>query len=57
MRTNDRLQRTLLLRRLDGDVAFAESVETEPAGATIADLKLFAMTFAGGFLFMTIFLG
>jgi len=56
MRTNDRLQRALRFRHLTSGVALAESIEVEPATTLFADVKLFAMTFAGGFLFMTIFL-
>jgi len=56
MRTNDRLQRALRFRHLTSGVALAESIEVEPATTLFADVKLFVMTFAGGFLFMTIFL-
>ena len=55
MRTNDRLQRALRLRHLGG-AALAEPVEIGQADSLSADLKLFAMTFAAGFLFTTIFL-
>jgi hypothetical protein len=56
MRTNDRLQRALRLRHLGGGASLAEPVEIESGPTTSADLKLFAMTFAAGFLFTTIFL-
>ena len=56
MRTNDRLQRALRLRHLGGAAALAESTDVEPAATMLADAKLFAMTFAAGFLFTTIFI-
>jgi hypothetical protein len=55
MQSNDRLQRVLAVRQLGGGkiVAFACS----PDESSLAnDLRLFALTFAGGFLFTTIFL-
>lgn len=57
MRTNDRLQRALRLRHLAGGAALADPIKVEPATTLFEDVKLFAMTFAGGFLFVTIFLG
>ena len=36
--------------------AAAEAVEAKPA-TSAEDFRLFAMTFAAGFLFMTVFLG
>lgn len=54
MRSNDRLQRVLRVRQLGGATAVVANQST----ATLqSDAKLFAMTFAGGFLFTTIFLG
>ncbi len=56
MRSNERLQRVLAVRQLGG--GFPAAVRpVESAAATLADdLRLFALTFAGGFLFTTIFL-
>lgn len=56
MRTNNRLHRALRLRHLGTGAALAEPVEAEPATTTFADVKLFAMTFAAGFLFTTVFI-
>ena len=53
MRSNDRLQRVLRVRQLGGATAIAN----ESNSTLLSDAKLFAMTFAGGFLFTTIFLG
>ncbi len=55
MRSNERLHRVLASRQLRGPVSVACSVP-EPAAALASDLRLFALTFAGGFLFTTIFL-
>ena len=54
MQANDRLQRVLRVRQLGGATAFAAD---EGPSTLLSDAKLFAMTFAGGFLFTTIFLG
>jgi hypothetical protein len=54
MRANDRLQRVLRVRQLGG--ATAAIAENNPS-TLLSDAKLFAMTFACGFLFTTIFLG
>lgn len=54
MRANDRLQRVLRVRQLGGMTAI---VADENSSTLLDDAKLFAMTFAGGFLFTTIFLG
>ena len=56
MRTKNRLHRALRLRHLGSGAALAEPVEVEPENTTFADVKLFAMTFAAGFLFTTIFI-
>ena len=54
MRSNERLQRVLALRQLGGkNGVVACAVETS---TITSDLRLFALTFAGGFLFTTIFL-
>jgi hypothetical protein len=54
MRANDRLHRALRARQLGN----ARAVVTHESGSTLTgDAKLFAMTFACGFLFTTIFLG
>ena len=52
MRTNDRLQRVLRARQLGG----VSMVEDDTSSVLLSDAKLFAMTFACGFLFTTIFL-
>ncbi|MFL6787608.1 MAG: hypothetical protein ACJ8FC_02965 [Sphingomicrobium sp.] len=44
----------MAIRQLGG-VASATAT-AEPASALINDLRLFALTFAGGFLFVTIFI-
>jgi hypothetical protein len=54
MRSNGRLQRVLEIRQLGG--AASAAATPEPTSALINDLRLFALTFAGGFLFTTIFL-
>ena len=54
MRSNERLQRILATRQLGGVSAVACPV-TEPASA-MSDLRLFALTFAAGFLFTSIFI-
>ena len=55
MRSNERLHRVLASRQLGGSVSVACPV-AEPAATLASDLRLFALTFAGGFLFTTIFL-
>lgn len=55
MRSNERLQRVLALRHLGGANASATYAAETPS--TIAgDLRLFALTFACGFLFTSIFI-
>ena len=54
MQSNDRLQRVLRVRQLGGATVV---VANESTAMPLSDAKLFAMTFAGGFLFTTIFLG
>ena len=56
MRSNERLQRILTTRQLGGRTATAVRPVGQPASILVNDLRLFALTFAGGFLFMTIFL-
>ena len=57
MRSNKRLQRVLALRQLGGGENAVANYVTADADSTLAnDLRLFALTFAGGFLFTTIFL-
>ena len=56
MRSNERLQRILAIRQLGGGVSAATRPAAEPGSALAGDLRLFALTFAGGFLFTTIFL-
>ena len=55
MRSNLRLQRVLAIRQLGG--AKSVAIACEPDESTLLnDLRLFALTFAGGFLFTTIFI-
>ena len=56
MRSNERLQRVLAIRQLGGGITATARPVAEPASSLVNDLRLFALTFAGGFLFMTIFL-
>jgi hypothetical protein len=56
MRSNERLQRILAARHLGGRPAVAACPAEQSASGLVNDLRLFALTFAGGFLFMTIFL-
>ena len=54
MRSKDRLQRDLRVRQLGS----ASAIVADESRSTLQnDAKLFAMTFACGFLFTTIFLG
>ena len=57
MRSNLRLQRILAIRQLGGTIPAAASAVGEPAPGLVGDLRLFALTFAGAFLFTSIFLG
>ena len=56
MVSNERLQRAVAVRQLGGPVPVASGTVAEPASDLVSDVKLFALTFAGGFLFTTIFL-
>lgn len=57
MQSNGRLQRVLVTRNLVSSTGAAQSrAAAEADTALISDLRLFAMTFAGGFLFTSIFL-
>jgi hypothetical protein len=55
MRSNERLQRILAIRQLGGRNAAAACAAVETSSFA-NDLRLFALTFVGGFLFTTIFL-
>lgn len=55
MRSNLRLQRILAIRQLGGRAPVAASAVDQPS-PSLGDLRLFALTFAGGFLFTSIFL-
>ena len=57
MQSNARLQRALAIRQLGaaGTVAVACS-RPQREGKLAADLRLFALTFAAGFLFTSIFI-
>lgn len=55
MQSNDRLRRVLAVRQLGG--ARGGALVCSANESSLAnDLRLFALTFAGGFLFTTIFL-
>jgi hypothetical protein len=54
MRSNERLQRVLEIRQLGG--ATSAAARTQPASSLSDDLRLFALTFAAGFLFTSIFI-
>lgn len=57
MRSNERLQRVLAIRHLGGNKSAAVAFAS-PQGSSMADdLRLFVLTFVGGFLFTTIFIG
>jgi hypothetical protein len=56
MRSNERLHRILAIRQLGGGVPAAACSVADPAPSLVSDIRLFALTFAGGFLFTTIFL-
>ena len=56
MRSNGHLERLLATRQLDGGVTAAACSAAEPGSTLVSDLRLFALTFAGGFLFTTIFI-
>jgi hypothetical protein len=55
MRSNERLHRILAIRKLGGVPAAACPI-AEPASTMVSDLRLFALTFAAGFLFTSIFI-
>ena len=56
MRSNLRLERVLAIRQLGGAKSVAVTC-SDSAPTLWNDLRLFALTFAGGFLFTTIFIG
>lgn len=56
MRSNERLQRVLIARQLGGGPTAASGAVAEPPSTLINDLRLFALTFAAGFLFTSIFI-
>lgn len=58
MRSNGRLQRSLAVRQLGGTLNAASALAApSEASSAISDLRLFLLTFAGGFLFTSIFIG
>jgi hypothetical protein len=57
MRSNERLQRVLAIRHLGGTKSAAIGFAASPSSSPADDLRLFALTFVGGFLFTTIFIG
>ena len=56
MRSNERLNRILASRQLGGGAPAISYSADEPASTLANDLRLFALTFAAGFLFTTIFI-
>ena len=56
MRSSVRLQRILAVRQSGGPIPAAAGIVAEPASNLISDLRLFALTFAAGFLFTSIFI-
>ena len=55
MRSNERLHRVWAIRQLGGGSS-AICADSHSASSMASDVRLFALTFAGGFLFTTIFL-
>lgn len=55
MRSNERLQRVLAIRQLGGANSVAITCSNDESTLP-NDLRLFALTFVGGFLFTTIFI-
>lgn len=55
MRSNERLQRVLEIRQLGGAKGAAIACADVPSNFA-TDLRLFALTFVGGFLFTSIFI-
>ena len=55
MRSNEPLQRVLAIRQLGGAKSVAVALAPDET-SWLNDLRLFALTFAGGFLFTTIFI-
>ena len=55
MRSNVRLQRVLAIRQLGGAKGVAIACSRDET-CLLNDLRLFALTFAGGFLFTSIFI-
>ena len=57
MRSNERLQRVLAIRQLSGSSSASIACAAPAPPATLPnDLRLFALTFACGFLFTSIFI-
>lgn len=56
MRSNERLQRVLAIRQLGGTKGAAVAIAPSQDGRMLDDLRLFTLTFVGGFLFTTIFI-
>ena len=56
MRSNERLQRILATRHLGGPDSAVACDIAEAGSSLVSDARLFALTFAGGFLFMTVFI-
>ena len=57
MRSSERLQHDLAIRQLDGSRSVSVACAAPaPHAAALNDLRLFALTFACGFLFTSIFI-
>ena len=56
MRSKLRLQRLLAARQLGGGSPAVAGIVAEPTSNLIGDVRLFALTFAAGFLFTSIFI-
>lgn len=56
MRSNERLHRILAIRQLGGTKSAAVACASS-ANSLADDLRLFAMTFVAGFLFVSVFIG
>jgi hypothetical protein len=57
MRSNGRLHRVLAIRQLGGTKSVAVACASPDEASLLDDVRLFALTFTGGFLFTMIFIG
>lgn len=56
MRTDGHVNRTANSRAFVRARGYCVAITPTPAANFLADIRLFALTFAGGFLFMTVYL-